>query len=246
MKVEIYCPSYRRPQKSSTQLRYPGVKLVVAKSEAREYRKNGNIVVGCPDEIQGNTSRIRNWILDKYLKKTDCLILMDDDNLGMFRWEDQVREEYDDNGFMEMCENSSILCRDYNLYMWGVNCVTDKGAYREHTPFSLTTFIGGPFQAFMKGNKLRYDEGLPLKEDYDMTLQNHRAYGGALRLNYVFYVNKQSEQPGGCALIRNLDREKEQFLKLQEKWGNNVIKRDMKSKREFDYNPVMRSPIKGI
>ena len=62
MKVKIYAPSYKRPQKSKTQIIYPSVTLVVCESQAEEYKKNGNDIVICPDSAQGNISRIRNWI----------------------------------------------------------------------------------------------------------------------------------------------------------------------------------------
>ena len=42
MKVKIFAPSYKRPEKSITQINYPVVKLVVRESEAEEYRENGN------------------------------------------------------------------------------------------------------------------------------------------------------------------------------------------------------------
>ena len=79
MKVKIYAPSYKRPEKSITQKLYPSIKLVVKESEAKEYLENGNDIEVCPDSAQGNVSRIRNWILDNLMKDADCLILMDDD-----------------------------------------------------------------------------------------------------------------------------------------------------------------------
>lgn len=64
---------------------------------------------------------------------------------------------------------------------------------------------------FLRGNECFYDEALPLKEDYDMTLQQLRRHRIALRLNKYFYRVKQSEQVGGCATYRNLDKEREQL-----------------------------------
>ena len=117
---------------------------------------------------------------------------------------------------------------------------------REYTPLAFTAYIGGPFQVHLKESELRYDEDLPLKEDYDMTLQHLWKYGGCLRVNYAHYDVKQAEQEGGCATYRNLEREKEQFWALMKKWGKDVIRRDKSSSRSFDFNPVMRSPIKGV
>jgi len=146
---------------------------------------------------------------------------------------------------MEFCENAAILCNDYNFKFWGLNCIPDKGAYREHTPFGTLQYIGGPFQAHLKNN-IRYDEDLPLKEDYDITLQHIKQNKGCLRINYAFYDVKQAEQAGGCATYRNNANEKKQFDLLQKKWGSNIIKFDNTSKRSFDFNPILKVPLKGV
>ena len=98
---------------------------------------------------------------------------------------------------------------------------------------------------------LRFDESLPLKEDYDFTLQNLNKYRIALRVNKFYYKTKQAEQVGGCATYRNIEREKEQFLLLQKKWGSSIIKRDKKDrsnksdkKKNYDINPILSVPIK--
>ena len=244
MKIGYFAPSYKRPQKSTTQILYPFVKLVVKEDEAEKYKANRNDIIVAPNDKQGNLCRIRNWILDTYLDQYDAIVLLDDDNNGIGRFENQKWNEFNENELEEFCEEMTILCKDYNFYFWGINCIPDKGAYREHTPFATNAYIGGPFQVWLKGNDLRYDENLPLKEDYDITLQNHLKYKGALRVNFASYKNKQSEQVGGCASYRNLEREKEQFYRLQRKWGSNIIKQDNSSRRSFDYNPIMKTFLK--
>jgi len=244
MKVSFYAPSYKRPEKSITQINYPFVKLVVRESDAADYKANGNDVVVVPDSAQGNLCRIRNYILDNFFD-CDCLILLDDDCRGIYRWDMQKKIKLDPDELQEFAENASILCDDYGFKFWGLNCVTDKGAYREHTPFGTLQYIGGPFQAHLK-NEIRYDESLPLKEDYDITLQHIKAYNGCLRINYACYDVKQAEQAGGCATYRNNTREAEQFELLQKKWGSSIIKTDKKSKRSFDFNPILKVPLKGV
>ena len=146
---------------------------------------------------------------------------------------------------MEFAESMSIICKDWGFKFWGLNCIPDKGAYREHTPFGTLQYIGGPFQAHLKSD-LRYDEALSLKEDYDFTLQNIKHNKGCLRVNYAFYDVKQAEQSGGCATYRNLQKEKEQFELLQKKWGKKIISQDEKSKRSYDFNPILKVPLKGV
>ena len=246
MEVSIYAPSYKRPQKAKTQIIYPSVKLVVCESQADDYIKNGNDIVICPDSAQGNLCGVRNWILDNLFNDNDCLVLLDDDCsfIGYYNNKDQYR--FKDNELIEFCEKSALLCQQLGYKFFGLNCIPDKGAYKEYMPFGFTKYIGGPFQAHLKDSPIRYDEQLSLKEDYDMTLQHIYKYGGCLRTNYAHYNVKQAEQVGGCATYRNLDEEKRQFKLLQEKWGKDIIKQDKQSKRSFDFNPILKIPINGV
>jgi len=43
-----------------------------------------------------------------------------------------------------------------------------------------------------------------------------------------------------------LQKEKQQFFALQKKWGKDIIVRDKGSKRTFDFNPILKVPIKGL
>jgi len=246
MKIKIFAPSYKRTEKSITQIKYPEVKLVVRESEAEEYRNNGNDIIVCPDSAQGNVSRIRNWILDNLYEDADCIVIVDDDCKSIGRWEKQNDIIFNQEELNEFCESSSVLCKELGYKHWGLNCVTDKGAYREYTPFGFLQYIGSPFSAHLKESAIRYDEDLPLKEDYDMTLQHIQKYDGCLRINYAHYNVKQAEQEGGCATIRNLQKEKQQFFALQKKWGKDIVVRDKGSKRTFDFNPIIKVPIKGV
>ena len=146
-----------------------------------------------------------------------------------------------------------ILCDDFGFKYWGIMCNKDALSYRQTTPFSTVSYIGGPFQVFLKGNPLRYDEALPLKEDYDMTLQNCNKYRGCLRVNKYHYDCQQSKQKGGCATYRNYEREIQQLEALQKKWGSDIVKIDnvlnhnaKKEKRSIEYNPIIHIPIAGV
>ena len=86
-----------------------------------------------------------------------------------------------------------------------------------------------------------------------MFIQNCDKYRGVLRLNKYHYVCRQSEQKCGCAMYRNMEREKEQFELLRKKWGSNIVRldtsnkgRSKKNRKYIDYNPIIKIPIKGI
>lgn len=247
MNIKFVSCSYRRADSCTTQELYPFVDYIVAQKEADAYLAKKRRIIAVPDEhgAQG-TSRVRNYVLNEILPQYDCVVFMDDDYEGFYRWQKQTKMPMDAGAVEEFCEQMAILCKEWGLKMFGVNCVGDKGAYREHTPFSTQNYISSTFNAHLNGTKQRYDDRLPLKEDYDMTLQHIVFNGGCLRANFCFYDVKQAEQAGGCATYRNLEKEKEQFEALQKKWGKEIVQRDYKSKRSFDFNPIIKSPRRGV
>jgi hypothetical protein len=60
------------------------------------------------------------------------------------------------------------------------------------------------------------------------------------------YDVKQAEQAGGCSTYRTSEREKEQFELLQRKWGSKIVRYDSSSKKGFDFNPIIKVPIRGV
>ena len=261
MNISINCPSYKRPYVETLEY-LPYCKVWVAENEYKDYLKANKgyeeNIISVPNEVQGNLCRIRNYILDKELPDNDVVVIVDDDLKIMGRFEPKGVYGYDDipidaDEFLWMIEKYTILCDDFGFKYWGVMCNMDALSYRQATPFSTVSYIGGPFQAFLHGNPLRYDENLPLKEDYDMTLQNCEMYRGCLRVNKIHYDCKQSKQAGGCATYRNLEREEQQLKALQKKWGKKIVKNDTtdnhnqkKTRKTLDYNPIIHVPIKGV
>lgn len=255
MKISVCCPSYKRP-KVETLDYLPFCRVYVDNKEAEEYIKQnpGADIVACPDGVQGNLCRVRNYILKEELKNNDVVLIVDDDLRGVFYHEKMKVVKVEPSDFISFVEKHSILARDIGAYFWGVNLNNDPQCYQEFRPFCTTSYIGGPFQCFLKGNECFYDENLPLKEDYDMTLQQLNKYRVVLRVNKFFYDCKQSSQAGGCAMYRNIEREKQQFELLQKKWGSKIIRSDNssrshstdKNRKIIDYNPILKSPIKGV
>lgn len=262
--IIVACPSYRRPIVET--LKYiPFCKVYVAPDEYENYIESNkgyeNNIIKCEKGIQGNLCRVRNYILEKEFENGADIVLLVDDDLRMiqhFEMSQDGQYAYEKiklkkNEILDFIYRYSMLCEEWGFKFWGLNCNSDTLSYRQYSPFSTTSYIGGPFQCFLKGNECRYDENLPLKEDYDMTLQNMNLYRGALRLNKYHYVCRQSEQMGGCAMYRNMKKEKEQFELLQKKWGSQIVRldrsnkgRSKKDRKYIDYNPIIKIPIKGI
>ncbi len=258
MKIVVCAPSYRRPEVLT--LRYlPFCRVYVDPAEASAYRSaNPNAdIVECTPGVQGNLCRVRNHILDReFAAGADVVVLIDDDMSGISYFENQKHiHDVTAAEFLPFIEKFSVMARDLGAFLWGLNVNPDPQCYRDCTPFSTVSYIGGPFQAFLAGGECRYDERLPLKEDYDMTLQQLNRYRVVLRVNKFFYRVKQSEQAGGCAMYRNLAEERRQLDLLQKKWGKRIVRfdtadRSHKSKKNrtvtFDYNPIIKPPIRGI
>jgi hypothetical protein len=241
--MKIYSPSYKRADSVITQKYIPDCIYVVADFEADKYLANGHKCWVVPDSAQGSVAKIRNYILDN--ADTDKIVMLDDDLSHIGRWCEQVDLKLTADEFIEFCEMGFNLASDLNVKYWGMNILSDKGAYREYTPFSMTSCILGPFQAF-NGLDLRYDETLPLKEDYDLSLQVLNKYRKTLRFNAYHYVVKQHTNKGGCADYRTIEREKEQLYLLQKKWGSKIVKQDKQSKQSYDINPIVRAPLRGV
>lgn len=259
MKISINCPSYKRPKVET--LKYlPFVKVWVDHKEYDDYIKLNpgfeENIISCPEGIQGNVSRIRNYILDEEFKNgMDAVCIIDDDMDGIYRFEKEGDYAYSQKlvsaeEFYDFLNKGCILCNEFGFKLWGVNLNKDALNYKHCLPFNTKAVILGPFSVHMN-NPIRYDENLPLKEDYDIAIQHLNKYRGILRLNKYHYNCKQSKQKGGCATYRNYEREEQQLKLLQKKWGSNIVKRDKtnkgkKEKIRIDYNPIIHIPIKGI
>lgn len=252
MNISINIPSYKRPKVKTLEY-ISTAKVWIDESEYDEYLKvnNKENLVKVPKGIQGNVSRIRNYILDEEFKRgMDAVVLMDDDVDGIFSFEPSetfgyVKKRLEEKDLMYWLEINSLLCIELGYKLWGVNLNKDPRSYQHNQPISFSSIILGPFSCHIK-NDIRYDEKIPLKEDYDLALQHLNKYRGILRLNKYHYDCKQSVNVGGCANMRNLEREKEQFSLLQKKWGSKIVTRDLSSKKKFDYNPIIRIPIRGV
>ena len=252
MKISLNCPSYKRPYVETLEY-LPFCKVWVCETEYEAYKTEnpGGEIIAVPYGVQGNICRIRNYILDREFEAGyDVVVIIDDDMKAMYRYVSDgiygyYKKKIAADEYMDFLEHFSILCDEFGFKLWGVNSNIDPMSYRHFAPFSTTNYIGGPFTAHLK-NDIRFDEKLPLKEDYDLTLQHMMKYRGALRANMYHYDVKQSEQKGGCATYRNLENERAQFELLQKKWGSDIIQYDRKSKKNFDYNPILKIPIKGI
>ena len=253
--IIVCCPSYLRSSHVETLDYLPSTRVYVAEKELTAYRSSnrGADIEAMPDETQGNIARVRNWVLDKHRKDVVCIIDDDLRNIGYFEKGQRVplRSEKEVMAFLW---KHTRLALDLGVTLWGINVNFDSQVYREYTPFSMVSYIGSPFMVHLSPS-VRFDERLPLKEDYDFCLQTLNLHRKILRVNKFYYVVRQAEQAGGCSESRSIEFEKEQFRLLQKKWGSDIVRSDSLSNsrnhrttkiRKVDINPVIQVPIAGI
>ena len=250
---KIYSPSFKRPKQKTSHNLLSELIYVVCETEKEAYleSKEHDKFWFVPKGVQGNLCRVRNYILDNSEEKN--ILLIDDDHTKFAAWINNQRTTLDENETMNFFSDMFDMCETNNIHFWGVLPNNDNLSYREITPFSLSSYIGGPIQGFCNCD-MRYDESLPLKEDYDMTLQILNKYRIALRANYFVYYPKQHTNKGGCASYRTTKKEIEQAERLKKKWGSKIIKdggshkigKTTEKSIQLDINPIIKVPIKGI
>jgi len=260
MKISINAPSYKRPQALDVLEYIPQTRIWICETELKKYRTHnkGIKIITCPKGIQGNVSRIRNYILDQEFKRgMDAVCLIDDDLKYIGYYEGNERFRLEKKDFLSWLYRNTFLCFESGAKLWGINLNQDKQCYREYSPFCFVSVVLGPFTVHLK-NPIRYDENFPLKEDYDLSIQHLNKYRKILRLQKFFYICDQGGstgiKKGGCSTYRNVPKELKQIKRLQKKWGTNIVKMDTgKSRshstekmRKFDINPIIKVPIRGV
>ncbi len=243
--MKIISPSYKRSKTCKTHLLIPELEYAVHEFEAEKYLKEGLKVVVIPDKLKGNLSRVRNYIKEKHLKEFGYMV--DDDIEAFKRW-DSVNNNFvlktlNVEEVSEMLEGMKNLAEQMQVKLVGMNIIGDKGSYREYTPFSFTNYISASLMGIFETN-IKFDEKIPLKEDYDLTLQMLNKYRKVLRFNYYHMVKKDHENIGGCADVRTVKFEKQQMEMFQKKWGSKIVRFDAHDPK--DINPIIKPPIKGI
>lgn len=231
MKIKYIVPSYSRAKTITTMDYLKRAQVVVAEREAEEYRRfnphwGEDRIIVCPDSVQGHGKpKVLNWILDNLFDDCDVLIELDDDIHSYMAHVRNGKDRiiYEDEVY-EIFENNCRLAKEWGCGIWGLSINSDPISYREYQPFSLHAYIDGGTVAHVEKNELRYDEELSVKEDVDFFLQNLQKYHKVLRVE-KYYINKESfTNDGGANAIRCEELEKEQFKRMQKKWGSKIIR----------------------
>lgn len=226
MKYKIYSPSYKRSEIAITHNLFPKENFcyVIREEEEHLYRKLGVELKLIPSGKVKDIATTRNWILDN--KESDYVVMVDDDIKAFYFMIKRQRVKLSPLELIYQIENGIQISEDCGSGLFGMNVQCDPMFYRISTPFSFNAPVLGPFITILDTN-LRYDETLPLKEDYDFFIQQLRKNRKAIRANFLTYDADHLKLSGGCQTYRNPELEKEQNKLLIKKWGTDVI----------DFNP---------
>lgn len=216
--------------------------IVIHENELTKYQEsmgNDTKFLCHDDSVKGNMAKVRNFIVDN---NGERYFIMCDDDLKKFQLiENGKQRTMTPDELENMIINGFNMCEDLGTVLWGINLLNDPMAYREYSPLSLLSVILGPFSAHIK-NDLRYDDRLPLKEDYDYSLQVLQKHHKILRFNKYSYMTEHITLEGGCPSYRTKSAEIEQMKIFKKKWGERIVKGDI----EKSINPVVTVPLKGI
>lgn len=244
--MKFVIPSYSRANSVVTARWLKSASIVVRESQAEEYRKhNDNDVIAIPDELDGNISRARNAVLNRF--EGEDVVMLDDDVRRVGYHEDGEMVWVDEGHFLDFCENMFQMAKDAGTVLWGMNVQSDKKFYREYSPFSFVSVTLAPVCGIVNTEGFRYDERLPLKDDYDFFLQVIAVKRRVLRCNKWFYQCGHITTPGGLAGVRTSKVEEKQAKLFQQKWGERIVQINRVTQGgNRTINPVVRVPIRGI
>lgn len=215
--ITVAIKSYQRAGRVSTIKVAPFAMIWVPESQAVAYEAfYPGQVVAIPDERDGNVCRKANAILE--MAPTPWVLILDDDISGVGYWEAGGHHSLDPEGLAAMIVQGFVLAADLGCRLWGIAQNKDERNYMTHTPLNLLAPILSPFTGHL-ADWLRYDEALPLKDDYDFWLQHILHHRKTLRLNKYHYTHGHADNPGGLAGTRSKGAEMANIEGLAAKWG---------------------------
>lgn len=224
--ISICVISHKRPDNISHMEEVTGQELtwVVGKDEANDYsHAKGTVLEG------GKLCESRNLCLEMAFEQKKHCLMLDDDYVKTHLFTNIGQEIVD---FSKLLKEMRAVLLSTPLYLAGTASTFNRFFYHPSKPLGLKHFIGGWCTLTKLGSIPRYDEKLLTKEDYDITLQHVKEYGGVCRINYLAPEFKHWNNAGGVVDYRTDEVEQKSVNYLKEKWGN-VIRDNIKRPNEI-------------
>lgn len=248
--MRIVIPSMGRARTATTHRLVDESIFCVPEAEADGYAKlvGSARVVTHPDTLLG-LPRKNNWILDNLIDD-ECVVMLDDDieyvvNMWVGPGEpDQFT--VDPDRIRRIIEQTYGMAEDAGAYLFGWNpAATNVKYFHALDAFKWTGWVNGSAKGFRKGHRLRYDERLVAKEDYDISLMNAYVHRYCFRDERHCFANSETfTGSGGLSLTRNSVTEKADERLLRQKWGPHITAKGQNTTRKRDYVGVSKINMK--
>ena len=194
---------------------FPNATLVVPPREVGAYQQATGLEV-LPQKGSG-VSAARNTILDTF--PGHDILMLDDDvrELGVFVGGEKRPWNTPGEQQKEIAKLFAFTRFKRGL-VFSCAPVPNAFYFSSKKPISTNLFLIGTFTGYLAKCPVRYDETMPVKEDYDFTVRVWLACGIALRFNYVYCDAVHYTNRGGAVTTRNDDTEREAISILLGRW----------------------------
>jgi hypothetical protein len=183
----------------------------VGAGEAAEYKKAGAKRV----VESGKLCRSRNAAMDDGFEECDYVVELSDDlkRLSLAKNKKDQEPLTFDGAVTSMMNQSKRT----GARLMGCAPTANLFYFDPKKKVTTNAFIVGDFIAIKK-TKLRFDEDMRLKEDYDYTLQHINQFGAVARLNDIMATFLHRTNTGGACDYRTSKLEQEAISQLKTKW----------------------------
>lgn len=234
--MKYFIPTYRKEKIKTAEL-FNGLDylLFCDKQDFKRLSDKYNCYL-LPDGIQGNISRVRNYIL-KYANenKIDYFAMCDDDISKLFIYDSELKSRLKELTAFEydyiLDKFSETFYQKDNCVGWSMNETSQPRDYKGEIGCNNACFMSGTFSIYFTDRiTFEFDERLSLKEDYDFTLQALTNGKTIFKFKGLFYLPERVtiglKNFGGCSTYRTNEKEMEQIQLMKDKWGNLIKYKD--------------------
>jgi len=195
--------------------------------------------LGLKAKVGGKLCPARNMALDDAAKKNLVCVEVSDDIAKWVYYDIAKQDVRGGKGFDK--SNAALAgAKDYGISplaaaqlmlaklrthpskpkLCGVACSNNAALAMGQEDYNTCAFILGDFFVAEPSSKVRFDETMTLKEDYDFTCSHIKEHGAALRCNKMMVYARHSTNQGGAVASRDGQgkKERENIAILQRKW----------------------------
>lgn len=202
--------------------------LCVPESEADQYPRRGCTLLPHPDTENRLCKKMR-WVYDHFRGKKKCVVKVDDDFLfardnAPYCWTDDNIEEacrITGDEFKQVLLNLYVMAKDLGTPLFGFGNHNRQVYYAQMKRFGFLKAFDASVMGYVLDDKIRVDETLLSKCEYDMQLQAIYHYGNILvDTRFRQIQTEMNANQGGMAAYRTSEVVERSKLILRNKWGD--------------------------